>query len=144
MVKMKRLRLMLNMKLIGLLALVLGAVACEPLPVYPGESRQQSHRSGPEPESYARDYRDSRYFGDDEPGSRDLRMRDRDRDPRGEYDERDQGTVPGPSSYPTAERTDNPGRVISPYAPYNVIDVEGFRPGQLAKDPSNGKIFRIP
>jgi hypothetical protein len=43
-----------------------------------------------------------------------------------------------------AERTDNPNRVLSPYAPYNVIDVEGFRSGQLAKDPSNGKIFRIP
>ena len=35
-------------------------------------------------------------------------------------------------------------RVISPYSPYNVIDVKGFRSGQLAKDPSNGKIFRIP
>jgi hypothetical protein len=34
--------------------------------------------------------------------------------------------------------------VLSPYAPYNVIDVQGFRSGQLAKDPSNGKIFRVP
>lgn len=47
-------------------------------------------------------------------------------------------------SYPTAERTANPNQVISPYKPYNVIDVEGFRSGQLAKDPSNGKIFRVP
>lgn len=46
--------------------------------------------------------------------------------------------------YPYAERTSNPDRVISPYAPYNVISVEGFRSGQLAKDPSNGKIFRVP
>lgn len=46
--------------------------------------------------------------------------------------------------YPYAERTGNSNRVISPYAPYNVIDVDGFRSGQLAKDPSNGKIFRVP
>jgi len=46
--------------------------------------------------------------------------------------------------YPYAERTGNPNRVISPYSPYNVIDVDGFRSGQLAKDPSNGKIFRVP
>lgn len=68
--------------------------------------------------------------------------RDPNRDPLGEYDDREQR--PTRSSYPSAERTDNPNRVISPYAPYNVIDVEGFRTGQLAKDPSNGKIFRIP
>lgn len=46
--------------------------------------------------------------------------------------------------YPYAERTSNPNRVLSPYSPYNVINVEGFRSGQLAKDPSNGKIFRVP
>jgi hypothetical protein len=51
---------------------------------------------------------------------------------------------PPREEYPTAERTANPNQVISPYAPYNVIDVEGFRAGQLAKDPSNGKIFRVP
>ena len=51
---------------------------------------------------------------------------------------------PTRARYPTAERTNNPNQVLSPYAPYNVIDVEGFRSGQLAKDPSNGKIFRIP
>jgi hypothetical protein len=55
--------------------------------------------------------------------------------------------VPAPTprpEYPTARRTDNPNEVISPYAPYNVIDVEGFKSGQLAKDPSNKKIFRVP
>lgn len=50
----------------------------------------------------------------------------------------------GRPTYPTAERTDNPNRVLSPYSPYNVIDVTGFKSGQLAKDPSNGKIFRVP
>lgn len=47
-------------------------------------------------------------------------------------------------TYPEAKRTANPNQVISPYAPYNVIDVEGFKSGALAKDPSNGKIFRVP
>lgn len=45
---------------------------------------------------------------------------------------------------PVAKRTANPNEVISPFAPYNVIDVEGFKSGQLAKDPSNKKIFRVP
>jgi hypothetical protein len=50
----------------------------------------------------------------------------------------------GRKEYPVAERTNNPNQVLSPYAPYNVIDVAGFKSGQLAKDPSNGKIFRVP
>jgi len=53
-------------------------------------------------------------------------------------------TSPGPGNYPYAEKTANPDQVLSPYAPYNVIDVAGFRSGQLARDPSNQKIFRIP
>ncbi|MFD2257536.1 hypothetical protein ACFSSA_12710 [Luteolibacter algae] len=52
--------------------------------------------------------------------------------------------APSRDQYPTAERTDNRDQVLSPYPPYNVIDVQGFRSGQLAKDPSNGKIFRVP
>jgi hypothetical protein len=43
-----------------------------------------------------------------------------------------------------ARRTSNPNRVISPYPPYNVIDVTGFESGSLARDPSNKKIFRVP
>lgn len=50
----------------------------------------------------------------------------------------------GKKEYPVAERTDKPGMVISPYSPYNVIDVEDFQSGDLAKDPSNGKIFQVP
>jgi hypothetical protein len=51
----------------------------------------------------------------------------------------------GRQDYPVAERTDNPNRVISPYGPnYNVIDVSGFKSGQLARDPSNQKIFVVP
>jgi hypothetical protein len=55
--------------------------------------------------------------------------------------------VQPPVDYPLATRTSNPGTVISPFAPYNVIDVTGFQSGQLAKDPtdpSNPRIFRIP
>ncbi|TAE78123.1 MAG: hypothetical protein EAZ65_03060 [Verrucomicrobia bacterium] len=53
-------------------------------------------------------------------------------------------TTPTAPGYPFAKRTENPNRVVSPFAPYNVIDVEGFKSGALAKDPSNGKIFRVP
>ena len=49
-----------------------------------------------------------------------------------------------PGDYPLARRTANPNQVISPYEPYNVIDVEGFKSGELARDPSNKKIFRVP
>jgi len=77
---------------------------------------------------------------DDRRDVRDGNRYDRyDTDPR-----RNDPPPPTRETYPVAELTDNPNRVISPYAPYNVIDVEGFRSGQLAKDPSNDKIFRIP
>ena len=46
--------------------------------------------------------------------------------------------------YPTATRTGNPNEVVSPYPPHKVIDVSDFGSGQLARDPWNNKIFRIP
>jgi hypothetical protein len=49
-----------------------------------------------------------------------------------------------PDRFPTATRTDNPNEVLSPFEPYNVIDIAGFKTGQLARDPSNKKIFRVP
>ena len=49
-----------------------------------------------------------------------------------------------PGKYPTAQFTANPNEVVSPYPPYNLIDIEGFKSGQLARDPSNEKIFRVP
>ena len=49
-----------------------------------------------------------------------------------------------PGDYPVATPTANPNEVISPFPPYNLIDVEGFRSGQLARDPSNKQIFRVP
>jgi len=49
-----------------------------------------------------------------------------------------------PGQYPMARPTANPNEVISPFPPYNLIDVEGFRSGQLARDPSNKRIFVVP
>ncbi|OYU46237.1 MAG: hypothetical protein CFE44_03180 [Burkholderiales bacterium PBB4] len=49
-----------------------------------------------------------------------------------------------PSDYPVAKKGKKPNEVISPYSPYNVIDVTGFKSGQMAKDPSNKKIFVVP
>ena len=47
-------------------------------------------------------------------------------------------------SYPTANRSEIPGVVVSPYKPYNKVRVTGFEAGQLAKDPTTGKIFVVP
>jgi hypothetical protein len=69
------------------------------------------------------------------------------RDPAPPLDPVRPPAAPSPAArkeYPVAERTNNPNQVLSPYEPYNVIDVAGFKSGQLAKDPSNGKIFRVP
>lgn len=55
--------------------------------------------------------------------------------------------VTTPGSYPLATATDNPMQVLSPYPPYNVIDLSDLPDpgsGQLARDPSNQQIFRIP
>ena len=49
-----------------------------------------------------------------------------------------------PGEYPMARKTTNPDQVVSPYEPYNVIDVAGFNTGQRTRDPSNKKIFRVP
>ncbi|MGA0853322.1 MAG: hypothetical protein ACO3RK_00740 [Luteolibacter sp.] len=46
--------------------------------------------------------------------------------------------------YPWARLNGKPNQVISPYEPYHTIDVSGFSTGQLARDPSNKKIFRVP
>jgi hypothetical protein len=43
-----------------------------------------------------------------------------------------------------ARRTANPNHVISPHEGNNVVDVTGFKSGQLARDPTNGKVFRVP
>ncbi|MEJ6717501.1 MAG: hypothetical protein QNK82_03330 [Akkermansiaceae bacterium] len=52
-----------------------------------------------------------------------------------------QPTIP---KYPTANHSDIAGVVVSPYEPYNKVRVTGFKPGDLAKDPTTGKIFVVP
>lgn len=47
-------------------------------------------------------------------------------------------------SYPTGSPTSNPNYAKSPYSPYNVIDVSGFRSGELAIDPTTNQVFRVP
>lgn len=49
-----------------------------------------------------------------------------------------------PKDIKTATRAKTPGRVKSPYPPYTELDVSGLNPGSLAKDPTTGKVFRIP
>lgn len=45
------------------------------------------------------------------------------------------------SDYPLATRIEGKkSQVISPYKPHNIIDVKGFRSGQLARDPSTAPI----
>ena len=55
---------------------------------------------------------------------------------------------PAPSprigEYPLARPTSKPNEVVSPYEPYHTIDISGFSSGQLARDPSNNRIFRVP
>lgn len=46
--------------------------------------------------------------------------------------------------YPTARPSDTPDEVISPYEPHNKVKVDGFKSGQLARDPYTGKVFRVP
>lgn len=41
-------------------------------------------------------------------------------------------------------KTGKPGRVKSPYPPYNELDVTGLASGSLAMDPTTKKVFRVP
>jgi len=52
--------------------------------------------------------------------------------------------TPRIGEYPWARPASRPNEVISPYEPYHTIDISGFSHGQLARDPSNKKIFRVP
>jgi hypothetical protein len=46
--------------------------------------------------------------------------------------------------YPVGRPTDRPGFVVSPYPPYNRIDVRGIPRGAKVQDPSTGRIFINP
>jgi hypothetical protein len=45
---------------------------------------------------------------------------------------------------PVASKGSKPGRVKLPFPPYSELDVTGLQPGSLAKDPTSGKVFRLP
>ncbi len=58
---------------------------------------------------------------------------------------------PAPSSsgassgqFLVGKKTAVPGRVISPYPPYQELDVSGLASGSLALDPTTDKVFEIP
>lgn len=58
-------------------------------------------------------------------------------------------TVPSPKpsdgrDIPVATKASKPGRVKVPFPPYNELDVSGMVSGSLAKDPTSGKVFRVP
>ena len=92
-------------------------VSCEPIPIHPDHRRPRPH---PHVE------------------------RDQPQPDRREGDEDEIARPPTKDEHPVAHRTANPNHVISPFPPFNVFNVEGIRSGQLARDHSNGKIFRIP
>ncbi len=48
------------------------------------------------------------------------------------------------SSFPTARPGSRPGRVISPFPPFNEVDVTGLDSGSLALDPTTQKVFKVP
>jgi hypothetical protein len=52
--------------------------------------------------------------------------------------------TPSPSSFPLGTRSARPGFVKSPYEPFNELDATGLYAGMLARDPTTGKIFRVP
>jgi hypothetical protein len=51
---------------------------------------------------------------------------------------------PDLNEVPVASKGSKPGRVKLPFPPYSELDVTGLQPGSLAKDPTSGKIFRLP
>lgn len=51
----------------------------------------------------------------------------------------------GNANYPYATRSsENPNYVVSPYPPHNTIDISGYNPGQIVKEPGTTRIFRVP
>jgi hypothetical protein len=47
-------------------------------------------------------------------------------------------------SFLIGQKTNKPGRVVSPYAPYNELDITGLPAGSLALDPTTQKVFQVP
>lgn len=53
-------------------------------------------------------------------------------------------TAGNSGSFLKGKRASKPGRVISPYAPYQELDVTGLSSGSLALDPTTQKVFEVP
>lgn len=64
--------------------------------------------------------------------------------PKPTYNAGESNRQPSDVGYPNAKLTGTKGFVLSPYPPYNVVNVKGFNSGELARDTSTGKIFRVP
>ncbi len=45
---------------------------------------------------------------------------------------------------PLGTKGSKPGRVKSPFAPYNELDVDGLESGSMALDPTTNKVFKVP
>ena len=54
-----------------------------------------------------------------------------------------QGAVPGANDIPTA-KPGKDGLVESPFAPGKQVDIQGFPPGAMVRDPYTNKIFIVP
>jgi hypothetical protein len=121
-------------------------------PVEPYPRRFDYYGRRPQPYTPRRRYYDERYSGDYRP---DDTLPD-----HGSSDERQQAVPPSkveapippkgleprsdPKDIPVATRGSKPGRVKIPFPPYSELDVTGLLPGSLAKDPTSGKVFRLP
>lgn len=55
-----------------------------------------------------------------------------------------QPTVSAGQEFPMGTVGKKPGRVVSPYAPHNELDVRGLPSGSLALDPTTQKVFKVP
>jgi hypothetical protein len=53
-------------------------------------------------------------------------------------------SAPSSNSFMVGKKTSKPGRVMSPYAPYNELDITGLPSGSLALDPTTQKVFQVP
>ena len=47
-------------------------------------------------------------------------------------------------SFMVGKKGSKPGRVVSPYPPYNELDITGLPTGSLALDPTTQKVFQVP
>lgn len=47
-------------------------------------------------------------------------------------------------SFMVGKKGSKPGRVVSPYPPYNELDITGLPAGSLALDPTTQKVFQVP